>query len=136
MIRSGRQDLIAKLSGFEFEDIFNMDELALFFRLQPGQTLATAAAKGTKQCKDRLTVALCCNATGTVKAKPFVIGKSKRPRSFRRFDPTEFVDYASNRKAWMTSIEFKLTSLNSTSRISNLNFKSLRRQNSVAHVQV
>ena len=88
------------------DDIYNMDETGLFFRLGPNSTLATGAVKGTKKKKDRLTVAVCCNATGTDKLIPLVIGKSKRPRCFGKkgtFNPEIYVQYTSNKKAWMTS---------------------------------
>ena len=56
---------------------------------------------GGKQSKDRLTVHVCANMSGTDKLPMFVIGKSKNPR-FKNVKslPTEYV---ANKKAWMTS---------------------------------
>ena len=84
-----------------------MDECGLFYRMEPNATLATRPVSGKKKNKDRLTVALCVNASGTEKLKPLVIGKSKRPRCFgKKFDPNQIVTYRNNKKAWMTSILF------------------------------
>ncbi len=106
LVQEGREALQQTLSRFMPDDIYNMDETGLFFRLGPNRTLATGAVKGTKKKKDRLTVALCCNATGTDKLTPLVIGKSKRPRCFGKkgtFNPEIYVQYLNNTKAWMTS---------------------------------
>ena len=99
----GRADLAVVLAKYDLDDIFNIDETGLFFRLGPNYTLASHKVKGTKLSKERITVALCANATGTIKIKPFVIAKSKRPRSFGiSFDPEVYVRYRNNKKAWMT----------------------------------
>ena len=54
------------MSGFHPDDVFNCDETGLFFRALPDKTLAqrTQNVKGGKQSKERLTVLLCCSATG------------------------------------------------------------------------
>ena len=103
---TGRADLKQKLAAYPPEMRYNFDETSLFTGLQPTQTLATAAVKGGKGSKDRVTVALCSNASGTDKRRPLVIGKSKNPRCFKNFDPSLYTDYASNQKAWMTIAEF------------------------------
>ena len=46
-----------------------MDETGLN-RLEPDATLATGPVKGKKKNKERITVALCANATGMDKQKP------------------------------------------------------------------
>ena len=46
-------------------DILNMDETGLFWKMSPDRTLATKAASGGKKSKDRVTIALTSNATGT-----------------------------------------------------------------------
>ncbi|XP_046571685.1 jerky protein homolog, partial [Haliotis rubra] len=72
---AGREELKKVLSEYDAEAIFNIDETGLFYRLGPNYTLATKATPGVKRSKDRITVALCANASGTVKVKPFVIAK-------------------------------------------------------------
>jgi hypothetical protein len=51
-------------------DVFNMDETSLFWKLTPDRTLATKAGSGGKKAKDRITLALTCNADGTEKLDP------------------------------------------------------------------
>lgn len=49
---------------------------------------------------------LYCNWSGSENLKPLVIGKSKRPRCFKRVNSLES-DYEVNKKAWMTSAIFE-----------------------------
>ena len=108
IVAEGRLQLKEDLKDYNPNDIYNMDETGLFYRLQPNSTLATGPISGKKKQKDRITVTLCTNATGTDKLKPLVIGKSARPRSFgKTFDPTIYVTYAFNKKAWMTTLIFR-----------------------------
>ena len=103
-IPADRCKLQEELAAYNPDDIFNCDETALFFRMLPNQTLATKAVRGQKMDKERVTVLLGCNATGTEKLKPFVIGKSTRPRALRGFNMDALsVHYRSNSKAWMRS---------------------------------
>jgi hypothetical protein len=81
IIVEGRQLLKVVTRKFDLCDIYNLDETALFYKLLPMSTLATSAVSGTKQSKDRLTIALCMNADGSDKLKPIVINKSARPRA-------------------------------------------------------
>lgn len=104
VVSSGRETLSKILSEYELENIFNLDETGLFYKLGPNYTLATNNVSGTKRPKDRITVALACNATGTTKMKPFVITKVNRPRCFgKTYDPNTYVRYRHNSKAWMTA---------------------------------
>lgn len=72
------------LASYACEDIFNADECGLFYSMAPDKTIATHALPGRKKVKDRLTFMPCCNATGTEKLELVVIGKSVRPRVFRK----------------------------------------------------
>ena len=51
-------------------------------------------------------MALCTNAEGTEKIKPFVIGKSAQPQCFKDFCPSTYVSYTHHKKAWMTGFLF------------------------------
>lgn len=103
-----RSILQEKLSKFDPEAIYNFDETALFWKLAPGSTLSIGAPNTLgKKSKDRVTVGLCCNSTGTNKYRPFVIGTSLKPRVFKNFDHKSFVDYTANRKGWNTQALFK-----------------------------
>lgn len=89
-------------------DIFNGDETGLFYKLVPNQTLKFQKEKchGGKKSKDRITVLVCANMTGTEKRKLLVIGKSKTPRCFKNCN-TLPVNYVANKKAWVTSEVFE-----------------------------
>jgi DDE superfamily endonuclease len=87
------------------EDSYNHDESGLFF----WRHLPTSSHATGKKDKQRVTVASVCNANGTDKHALFLIGKSKRPRSFPKTFQTIRdlnVRYATNKIAWMTSAEF------------------------------
>ena len=58
-----------------------MDETALFYKPQPTATIRTFAKRpGTRQAKNIISIDLCCNADGTHKLPPVVIGKARFPR--------------------------------------------------------
>lgn len=50
--------------------------------------------------KERVTVLLTANVTGSIKRKLLVIGKSKQPRCLKLVKRLP-VTYTSNKKAWM-----------------------------------
>ena len=75
--------------------------------IEPNKTLASGPVKGTKKCKDRISVGFCANADGSEKLVPVLIYKAKKPRCFSNgFNPETFVEYYYNKKAWMTSVIF------------------------------
>ncbi|XP_054720738.1 tigger transposable element-derived protein 6-like [Uloborus diversus] len=92
------------LQKYAPEDIYNADEAGLFFQLLPDRTLVFKGEKchGGKKSKQRLTVLLSANSTGTHEIQPFVIGKSLKPRRFKNVRSLH-VEYKANKKAWMTS---------------------------------
>ena len=59
------------------EDVYNADETGLFFKALPDRSLVMAkeTCKGGKRSKERFTVILCTNMTGTDKLQPLIIGK-------------------------------------------------------------
>lgn len=71
------QDVVAR---FDPEDRYNADESALFWRALPTRTQATGRRAGTKINKERITVMLASNSTGSHKLHPWVIGYSQNPR--------------------------------------------------------
>ena len=58
-----------------------------------------------KKSKERITVLVGANMTGTEKLPLLVIGKSLKPRCFKNASVP--VQYTANRKAWMTSAVFE-----------------------------
>lgn len=99
-----KQDFKDATARYEPEDIFNGDETGLFYQLAPEQTLRFKNEKcvGGKMSKQRLTVYVCANMTGSEKRDVLVIGKSRNPRCFKNIKKLP-VKYAANKKAWMTS---------------------------------
>ena len=91
------------LKSFSTEDIYNLDETALFYRQLPSRSLMRSARKGGKLAKKRCTVNVIVNAKGT-DTHLQVIGESKRPRcfpkTFKAWD-TFHIDYYHNETSWM-----------------------------------
>lgn len=92
------------------EQIYNADETGLFWKMLPSKTLALQSEKsapGHKSSKERLTVLTCSNASGTHKLKLAVIGKAKKPRSFKGTEVKSLpCDYYNHPKAWMNQAIF------------------------------
>ena len=79
------EGLPSLLSSYEPRDVYNADEMRLFFNVLPGRTLAYKgeSCHGGKHSKDRLTVLLCVNSDGSDKQVPIVIGKFPKPSASR-----------------------------------------------------
>jgi len=84
-------------------NIYNADETGLFFRLPPSQTLRfkDETCSGGKLSKERLTILVPSNMTGSDKKRLLIIVKSKTPRCFKNIKNLT-VDYKSNKNAWIT----------------------------------
>ena len=99
--------LPALLENYHPQDVFNADETGLFYRCLPNKTHSFKGDKcsGGKKSKERVTLLLAANMTGTEKLPALVIGKSKQPRCFKKeqFIP---VAYQANKNSWMTSVLF------------------------------
>jgi hypothetical protein len=87
---------------YEPRDVYNADEMGLFFNVLPDRTLVCKgeSCHGGKHSKDRLTVLLCVKSDVSDKQVPIVI--SPKPRCFKNVKklPTK---YHTNGKAWMTT---------------------------------
>ena len=72
------------LSNYKLEDIFNADEVGLFYQCLPSKTYHLSGEKcsGGKNSKVRLTDMAAASATGE-KLEMVVIGKSQNPRCFK-----------------------------------------------------
>ncbi|XP_052074066.1 tigger transposable element-derived protein 4-like [Mytilus californianus] len=125
-------DWVTELKGimtdFTPDNIFNADETGLFYKLLPEKTLEFKGVdcSGGKRSKERLTVMVCTNMSGSEKVEILVIGKSVNPRCFKNVKtlPTQ---YEANKKAWMTSEIF-------TNWLIKLDKKFLRQQRKVAMI--
>ncbi|CAG8605068.1 406_t:CDS:2, partial [Gigaspora rosea] len=90
------------IQSYALNDVFNADETGLFFRMVPNQTLASRSRSGWK--KESILSHYSCNATGTKKLKPIVIGSSIEPRALFGIHYANLpVTYRANAKAWMRS---------------------------------
>ena len=103
---------IIEEGGYTAEQIYNADETGLYYKMLPDRTLATRSDNtktlGFKQAKNRLTVLVCSNSTGTHKLPPLVIGKFAKPRCFHHTNfQTLPVVYNHSKNAWMTSSIFE-----------------------------
>jgi len=102
-----------ELVAFKDYDIFNMDVTGLFYRCLPSQSYvsngARRTARGVKamKAKDRVTVVLCCNASGMEKLPPALIGSSKVPICFKGPDRTPPLPYIDQFTALMDGTRFK-----------------------------
>ena len=95
------------LQRFNPSDIYNADEMALFYRMLRTRSFVEKgdSCKGTKQSKERLTVLVACSMSGE-RLPSLVIGKSKNPRCFKGIKNLPTV-YDANKNAWMTSSIFE-----------------------------
>jgi len=102
-----------ELAAFKDDDNFNMDETGLFYRCLPSKSYvsngARRTARGVKamKAKDRVTVVLCCNASGMEKLPAALIGSSKVPTCFKGPDRTPPLPYMDQSNAWMDGTRFK-----------------------------
>lgn len=98
--------------NYSLDQVYNCDETGLYFKLLPSKTLASAEESntpGTKKKKDRITVLLCANASGTHRLQLMVIGKSAKPRALNKIPPKNLpVFYKNQKSAWMDRDLFKL----------------------------
>jgi len=75
----------------------------------PSKTLVATYEKkapGRKVLKNRVTIMICSNASGTHKIPLLVIGKVKKPRCFKNVKVLPVV-YKAQRSGWMGRIIFK-----------------------------
>nr|XP_022902916.1 tigger transposable element-derived protein 1-like [Onthophagus taurus] len=86
--------------------IFNVDETGLYWKKLPSRTFISReerSAPGFKAAKDRLTVLLGSNVSGSLKFKPMVVYHSQNPRAFKGLDKSSLpVFWRWNKKGWVT----------------------------------
>ena len=89
---------------YEEENIYNMDESGLFWRMMPSRGLSSQSRPGLKKDKSRISLAFTTNATGTDRLPLWFIRKSKTPRALRYvLVPTMGEQWRWNKKAWMNT---------------------------------
>ncbi|CAF4055160.1 unnamed protein product [Rotaria magnacalcarata] len=77
IVEDWKTRLISMIEHYDPENIYNCDETGLFYKLMPDRsmTIDRIDSKGGKKSKERYTVMLCSNWTGSNKLKPVVIVK-------------------------------------------------------------
>ncbi|KAG1088583.1 hypothetical protein G6F42_020228 [Rhizopus arrhizus] len=105
------------LKDYPPEDILNFDETGLYYEQAPRRTICSEPFGGLKKSKKRLTVGLLCNADGTYKGHPIVVGQSKHPKCFDKqakllaktaVGNSHHVEYYHSPNAWMTAEIFTM----------------------------
>ncbi len=103
--------LRVELNKYDVENVYNMDEMGLFYKLLPIRSYVKVEhhknARGLKlmKAKDHVTLFIATNATGNNKVLLCLIGKSLKPRCFKNGPPR--LKYFSQAKAWSDSKVFK-----------------------------
>ena len=89
-IAEGMEAIRSACQDYDMENIFNVDDADIFFRLLPKRTYLsraenrkTAMGRKAMKAKDRVPAYMCTNATGTGTVPIAIIGKFKGPRCFR-----------------------------------------------------
>ena len=104
-IPSYRNELRNIIKVYNPRDVYNCDETALYWRVEPDKTLASGPVQGKKKSKDRATILITCNSTGDDKLPILFIYKYQNPRPLRHIDKANLpVYYFWNCSAWMQSI--------------------------------
>jgi len=109
-VRKGERrmaEIRSDLADYDPENIYNMDETGLQYRCLPSRTYIAAGrrrrVRGSKamKAKDRVTLVLACNATGSHKIPVAIIGCAAVPQCFK--PPREGcpLPYFSQQSAWM-----------------------------------
>nr|XP_054919021.1 tigger transposable element-derived protein 4-like [Dermacentor andersoni] len=100
--------LLEHIAAYDPNDIFKADETALFFKALPDKTVTMKGDPciGSKRSKERVTILLAANMTGTECWPLVVIGKAQKPRCFKNM-PALPVEYRAIKKAWVTSEIFR-----------------------------
>ncbi|XP_053555715.1 tigger transposable element-derived protein 1-like [Bombina bombina] len=97
--------------GYSMDQIFNVNEAGLFWKKMPARTFIARQEKsmpGYKPAKDRITLLLGGNASGTLKLKPLLIYCFQNPRALKNYVKIRLpVHWRANKKAWVTAALFE-----------------------------
>jgi len=100
-------EIRTQLEAYDPEQIYNMNETGLYFRFLPNRAYVSAGsrrrARGSKAMKDkdRVTLVLAVNATGSHKIPVAVIGKAAVSVCFKPPRAPCPLPYFSQKSAWM-----------------------------------
>lgn len=91
------------MESYQETDVFNADQTACFYQLLPDKTMHFKGeeCQRDKKSEVRVMVPYCCNATGTEKLPPLVVGRFQKPRCIKNVVLLP-CKYTANKRAWMT----------------------------------
>jgi hypothetical protein len=98
------EELHGIIAQYDPENVYNMDETGLFFRLLPRYSLLMpnediSTTGGKKEVKDQVSLIVCANASGSHRIPCALIGKPKEPACIK--DRQWPIPYFNQAKAWM-----------------------------------
>ena len=104
------ESLYENIKSYDPENIYNMDETALFYRLLPRYSVLMpeeniSTVRGKKKSKERVTLVACANSTGTHKLPLTMIGKPKKPACIKNREWP--LVYYNQKRGWMDVVNFK-----------------------------
>jgi hypothetical protein len=78
------EELYSIIVQYDPKNVYNMDKIGLFFCLLPRYSILMSnedisSTRGKKKVKDRVSLMVCANASGTHKIPYVMIGKPKKP---------------------------------------------------------
>jgi hypothetical protein len=79
------EELYSIIVQYDPENVYNMDKTGLFFYMLPKYSILMSnedisSTRGKKKAKDRVSLIVCANASGTHKIPYVMIGKPKNQR--------------------------------------------------------
>jgi len=102
-----------QLKGVDVDPIYNVDETGLLYRVLPSRSYVPSedcrTARGLKamKSKDRITLTLCCNATGTHEVSVTMNCKAAQQMCFPGEGNASPLPYLSQKLSWTDASVFK-----------------------------
>ena len=92
--------VIDELRNYALKEIWNADEFGLFCKMSTDSTVGLGSFPGKKKKKrERLSYLACANADGSEKYSLLIIGRSKKPKCFEKYESSNLgFNYCSNKK--------------------------------------
>ena len=95
------QEIRAVLPKYDLRDIYNCDETAYYWRMQPDRGLSTQQFAGKKKDKTRISVMVTANGDRSEREHLWIIGTARNPRCFKNVDIDSLgCQFRWNNKAW------------------------------------
>ena len=108
-MQAAKTEIRSLIEQYSPSDVFNFNKTTLFYDLPPNKTLSTIRNYGKQSVKSRVTVALCCNASGSEKMEPMIIGKFRKPRCYKGVEiEMRGIVYVASLNAYITVITLKV----------------------------